>query len=71
MKEAQETYEEVEGHILAARRFYNSAVEELQTAVEIWPSSMIAGFVGVKAMPFFEIDEAERKSVDASAFLSG
>lgn len=71
MKEAQETYEEVEGHISAARRFYNSAVEDLQNAVEIWPSSMIAGFVGVKAMPFFEIDEVERKSVDAGDYLSG
>eukprot|EP00439_Symbiodinium_sp_Y106_P088393 s1_g929.t1 len=71
MKTAQETYEEVEGHISAARRFYNSAVEDLQNAVEIWPSSTIAAFAGVKAMPFFEIDEAERKPVDAGDILSG
>ncbi len=71
MKTAQETYEEVEGHISAARRFYNSAVEDLQNAVEIWPSSTVAALAGVKPMPFFEIDEAERKPVDAGDILSG
>jgi len=71
MKNAQETYQEVEGHISAARRFYNSAVEDLQNAVEIWPSSTIAALAGVKAMPFFEIDEVERKPIDADDILSG
>ncbi len=70
MKTAQETYEEVEGHISAARRFYNSAVEDLQNAVEIWPSSTIAALAGVKAMPFFEIDEVERKPVAAGDILA-
>lgn len=54
---AQETYEEVEGHIAAARRFYNSAVGELNNAVEIFPGSMIAGWAKVRPMPFYERDE--------------
>ena len=54
---AQETYEEVEGHISAARRFYNSAVGELNNAVEIFPGSVIAGWANVRAMPFYELDE--------------
>lgn len=69
MIRSQETYEEVEGHISAARRFYNSAVGDLKNAVEIFPSSAVANMIGIKAMPFFEIDEAERASVDASEFL--
>ena len=69
MIRAQETYEEVEGHISAARRFYNSATTELKNAVEIVPSSWIASWIGIKAMPYFEMDEAERKPVDASEFL--
>ena len=54
---AQHTYEEVEGHISAARRFYNSAVGELNNAVEIFPGSVIAGWANVRAMPFYELDE--------------
>ena len=54
---AQQTYEEVEGHISAARRFYNSAVGELNNAVEIFPGSVIAGWANVRAMPFYELDE--------------
>ncbi|MDG1996421.1 MAG: LemA family protein [Emcibacteraceae bacterium] len=69
MVRAQETFEEVEGHISAARRFYNSAVGELKNAVEIFPSSTIANMIGIKAMPFFEMDEIEKKPIDASEFL--
>lgn len=69
MVRAQETYEEVEGHISAARRFYNSSATDLKNAVEILPSSLIANMLGIKAMPFFEIDEIERKPVSASDIL--
>ena len=69
MVRAQETYEEVEGHISAARRFYNSSVTDLKNAVEIFPSNVVAGMIGVKAMPFFEMDEVEKKPVDASDYL--
>lgn len=69
MIRAQETYEEVEGHISAARRFYNSSSTDLKNAVEIIPSSIIAGMLGIRAMPYFEMDEAEREPVDASEFL--
>lgn len=69
MVRAQETYEEVEGHISAARRFYNSAVGDLKNAVEIFPSSLVANMIGVKAMPFFEINDAERAPVNAADIL--
>ena len=42
MMTAMQTYNEVEEHIAAARRFYNSAVLELNNAVEIFPSSVVA-----------------------------
>ncbi len=71
MKRAQATYEEVEGHIAASRRFYNASVEDLQNAVEIWPSSMIARMAGVKPMPFFEIDDEEREPIHAADVFAG
>lgn len=66
---AQETFTEVEGHISAARRFYNSAVTSLNNAVEIFPGSMIANIAGVKPMPFFEIEESARAPVNVDDFM--
>lgn len=69
--EAQQTFNLVEGHISAARRFYNSAVTVLNNAVQIFPGPLIAGMAGVRAMPFFEIeDEAVRERVDVSDYLN-
>jgi len=69
MVQAMATYSEVEEHIAAARRFYNSAVNELNNAVEIFPSSMIAGMLNITSYPFFEAKEAAREAVNASDFL--
>jgi len=69
MMQAMQTYSEVEEHIAAARRFYNSAVNELNNAVEIFPSSMIAAMIGIKSYPFFETDEISRQAVNASDYL--
>ena len=67
---AMQTYNEVEEHIAAARRFYNSAVLELNNAVEIFPSSVIAAMLGIKKQEFFRAEEAERKPVNASDFFN-
>ncbi len=66
---AMQTYNEVEEHISAARRFYNSAANELKNAVEIFPSSLIARMINVKAVDFFKATEQERQPVNASDFL--
>ena len=66
---AMQTYNEVEEHIAAARRFYNSAVLELNNAVEIFPSSLIASMIGINKQEFFQADEAERKSINAADYL--
>ncbi|MFT5789404.1 MAG: LemA protein [Shewanella sp.] len=69
MLQAMQTYNEVEAQLSAARRFYNSAVSELNTAVEIFPGSIIASAASVKVMPFYEADEASKAAVDAADFL--
>ena len=69
MMQAMQTYSEVEEHIAAARRFYNSAVKELNNAVEIFPSSVVASMVGIRPYPFFETDEGARQPVNASDYL--
>ncbi len=67
---AQQTYNEVEGHISAARRFYNAAVTRLNNAVEIFPGSVIANIAKVSTLPFFEIEEAAREPVNVDDYLS-
>ncbi|MCK9515348.1 MAG: LemA family protein [Ottowia sp.] len=68
--QAQQSFNEVEGHIAAARRFYNAAVTELNSAVQIFPGTVIARMAGVQALPYFELDEpAARKPVDADQYL--
>ncbi|MGL6013153.1 MAG: LemA family protein [Shewanella oncorhynchi] len=69
MLRAMQTYNEVEAHISAARRFYNSAVSELNTAVEIFPGSIIASMASIKVMPFYEVSEAAKAPVDAAEYL--
>ena len=66
---AMQTYNEVEEHIAAARRFYNSAANDLKNAVEIFPSSVIAKMNGITAVEFFKAEEKERKTINASDFL--
>ena len=46
MIQSMQTYNEVEEHIAAARRFYNAAVLDLNNAVELFPSSVIASMLG-------------------------
>ena len=69
MVTAMQTYNEVEEHISAARRFYNAAANELKNAVEIFPSSLIARMINVKAVDFFKAAEIERKPINAADFL--
>ena len=69
MLTAMQTYNEVEEHIAAARRFYNSAVLELNNAVEIFPTSVIAAACGVTKQEFFQAEGAARQGVNASDYL--
>lgn len=54
---------DIENKIAAARRFFNSATNELNTAVQQFPANLIAGMFGFRTEPFFEIDEAEKAAV--------
>lgn len=55
----QDELSETEDKIEMARRFYNGAVRELNTAVASVPSNLIAGPFGFTQQLYFEIDPAE------------
>ncbi|GGI81517.1 LemA family protein [Shewanella gelidii] len=69
MLQAMQTYNEVEAHISAARRFYNAAVTELNNAVEIFPGSLIANIASIVTMPFYKAAETAQTPIDAADFL--
>lgn len=49
-----------EDKIEMARRFFNGAVRELNTAVETFPGNLIAGAANIKTREYFEIEPANR-----------
>ena len=54
---------DIENKIAAARRFYNNATAEYNTATEQFPAVLIAGSFGFKKEEFFDLDAAEAISV--------
>lgn len=67
--ELQRELSDTENKIQAARRFYNTVVQELQNALEQFPSNIIAGQFGFKGRDFFELsagEEAARNPVKVS-----
>lgn len=48
---------DTEDKIQAARRFYNAAVRELNTRIQMFPNNVFAGMFGFKSREFFEVED--------------
>ena len=48
---------DTEDKIQSARRFYNGNVRDFNTALQVFPTNMIANALGFKTREFFDIDE--------------
>lgn len=70
MLQAMQTFNTQEEHIAASRSFYNSAVKDLNNAVEIFPSSLVAVMIGVKQAPFIQATAEEKQRIDASQYFT-
>ncbi len=57
--ELQRELSDTENKIQAARRFYNSVVQELQNALEQFPSNIVGGMFGFKSREFFQLADNE------------
>ncbi len=53
----QNEISDVENKIAAARRFFNSATKELNVAIEMFPSNLIATLFNFKREPMFDLGE--------------
>lgn len=57
----QSELSDTEDKIMAARRFYNGGVRELNTKIKIWPNSFFARGLGFVERAFFEV--ADRAAI--------
>ncbi|MBC7767688.1 MAG: LemA family protein [Phycisphaerales bacterium] len=55
----QNELSDTEDKIEMARRFFNGAVRELNTAVETFPSNLVAAIAAIRARQYFEIGTAD------------
>ena len=55
---------DIENKLAAARRFFNNATSELNTAIEQFPANLLASRFGFEKGEFYEVDEAERKAME-------
>lgn len=64
--ELQRELSDVENKIAAARRFFNNAVQEFNTAIQQIPGNFIAPLGGFSAKEFFEVPEGSRAQIEAA-----
>lgn len=62
--ELQRELVDTEDKIQAARRFYNAAVREFNTKLQVFPTVLIGRLLGFKEREFFELDEAEQAKAE-------
>lgn len=55
--ELQNELVDTEDKIQASRRFYNGGVRDLNTKIQLFPNSIVAGMFGFKNKEFFEVDD--------------
>lgn len=58
----QEEIADIENKLAAARRFFNSATKELNNAVEVFPSNIIAGMFGFKRETMYDLAETRARA---------
>ena len=63
----QQELTDTEDKIQAARRFYNGNVRDMNTAIEVFPTNIIASTFGFGPLEFFETEsDSERQPVKVS-----
>ena len=65
-KMLQEELSGIENKIAYARQFYNDSVLSYNTAIQTFPTNLVAGAFKFMPREFFKADEAERQNVKVS-----
>jgi LemA protein len=62
----QRSITDVEEHLQAARRLYNSNVSSINSRIVTFPTSIVAGMIHMEKKDFFEASEEKRSDVEIS-----
>lgn len=64
----QDELSDTENKIQASRRFYNGNVRDFNTALQVFPTNIVANMLGFKSREFFEIEEPKEREAVAVKF---
>ena len=64
----QNELSDLENKLAAARRFFNATTKEYNTAVQTFPSNLIAKQFGLSQVPFFELQDQTAKKTPKVEF---
>jgi LemA protein len=59
---------EIEEAVQNARRYFNAVIRDLNTAIQEFPSNMVAGFFQFKPRAYFELDRPDERQVPKVSF---
>jgi len=66
----QTSLAEIEESIQNARRYFNAVVRDLNTAIQEFPSNLVAGFFQFRPHAYFELDRPDERQVPKVSFGS-
>ena len=59
---------EIEEAVQNARRYFNAVIRDLNTAIQEFPSNLVAGFFQFKPHAYFELDRPDERQVPKVSF---
>jgi len=65
---AQSSHAEIEESIRSGRRYFNAVVRDLNTAIQEFPSNLVAAFFQFRPRSYFELDRSEGRHVPTVSF---
>jgi len=66
----QQEISDLENKLAASRRYFNSSTRELNIAVEVFPSNIVAGMFGFGKQPMFDLGEEKREKMEEAPKLN-
>ena len=66
----QEQLAGIEDQLQMARRYYNGTVRNLNIVIQSFPSNLLAGLLGFREEPYFQLDGRAEAAVPGIAFAS-
>jgi LemA protein len=64
----QQQLAEIEDQLQMARRYYNGTVRNLNIGIQSFPENVVAGVLGFRELPFFELEDRSQAVPPAVAF---